>query len=154
MLDLAHVHPMLVHFPIVLWLLAIALQFVLLIRGGHFADQSAWATTAFWILFLGTVGGIVAATFGDMALDIAVKKGFPQAPIETHEELALTTLWLFIALTVVHAVLLWKRITLNRGLAWLLFLVAVAGGILLVTAAYFGGHLVYDLGVNVAPVHP
>ena len=34
MINIAHIHPMLVHFPIVLFLLAVAIDFLVLLKGG------------------------------------------------------------------------------------------------------------------------
>jgi uncharacterized membrane protein len=63
-------------------------------------------------------------------------------------------MWIFIALAAVRLAALWRRVPLagwrGRGLA----LASVAGVCLLLTTAYFGGALVYDLGVNVASVKP
>jgi len=153
-MELSHIHPMFVHFPIVLWLLTAASMVVVAARREHFAQRSFWPRVSLWLVSLGTLGGIVAASFGDMASDIAREKGFPTAPIEHHEELALTTLWIFIFVTAVQLFLYWRRIELTRGLTWLLTLVGVIGAILVLVTAYYGGHLVYDIGVNVNAVKP
>jgi len=46
---------------------------------------------------------------------------------------------------------LWLRdIKLSRPLAFAVPLVSIAGAVLVTWTAYYGGQLVYDLGVNVA----
>ncbi len=153
-MELAHIHPMLVHFPIVLWLLAVACQCLVVLRGESFERRRSWQQASLWLLVLGTLGGIVAAGFGDAAMDIAKEKGFPTAPIEEHESLAMTTLTLFGVLTLVQAVIYWRRIALNRALSWVLPVAGLVGVALLLMTAWHGGELVYEIGVNVAAVHP
>ncbi|MDW5378586.1 DUF2231 domain-containing protein [Halomonas sp. HP20-15] len=153
-MSLAHIHPMLVHFPIVLWLLAVACQCLVVLRGESFERRRSWQQASLWLLALGTLGGAVAAGFGDVAMDIAKEKGFPTAPIEAHEGLAMTTLTLFGVLTLVQAVIYWRRITLNRVLSWVVPIAGLVGIALMLMTAEHGGELVYEIGVNVAAVQP
>ncbi|MBZ9539514.1 DUF2231 domain-containing protein [Modicisalibacter tunisiensis] len=153
-MSMAHIHPMLVHFPIVLWLLAVACQCLVVLRGETFERRRSWQKASLWLLVLGTLGGLVAAGFGDAAFDIAREKGFPAAPIESHEELAMTTLTVFGLLTLVQAVVYWRRIALNRALSWVMPVAGLAGVVLMLMTADHGGDLVYEIGVNVAAAHP
>lgn len=150
----SHIHPMFVHFPIVLWLMAAGSEVIVLWRGEHFAMRKFWPRASLWLVSLGTLGGIVAAPLGALAEHMAEKKGFPTAPIEDHAAMALTALWIFIFVTAVQLYIYWKRVELNRGLSWLLALVGIVGAIFVLIAAYRGGHLVYDLGINIDAVKP
>lgn len=154
MIDIAHIHPMLVHFPIVLFLLAVAIDFLVLLKGGDLADKSCLPTAGLIALFLAALAAIAAATFGDIALDKAVELGFEKAPLEQHEELGLTTLWILIGLSLWQIFSRWRGMRLDAGKGWAFFVVSLLGVGTLLTAAYFGGELVYTIGVNVAPVHP
>lgn len=154
MIDIARIHPMLVHFPIVLFLLAVALEFLVMVRGGDLAGRDGLSLVALSALFLGTISAIAAAAFGDMALDKAVALGFPKAPLETHEALGLITMWIFIVLSLVQLWAWWRRVSLAGGRGWVLAALGLVGVGVLLTAAYHGGELVYGLGVNVAPVKP
>ena len=154
MIDIAHIHPMLVHFPIVLFILTVALEFLIMIRGGDLAGRDCLPRVALSALLLGTISAIAAASFGDMALDKAVALGFPKAPLETHETLGLTTMWIFIVLSLVQLWAWWRRLSLANGRGWALAVFGLAGVGVLLIAAYHGGELVYGLGVNVAPVKP
>lgn len=154
MIDIAHIHPMLVHFPIVLLLCAVATQFLVLSRAGDLAAHRCLANVALALLLLGAVAAAAAAVFGDIALDKAINLGFPKAPLEEHEELGLTTMWLFIALSVITLLAWWRGFALRGGKGWLLFAIGLVGIALLLITAYHGGDLVYRIGVNVLPVKP
>ena len=154
MIDIAHVHPMLVHFPIVLFLLAVAIDFLVLLKGEDLAAKSCLSTTGLVALSLAALAAVAAAIFGDIALDKAVELGFKKAPLEQHEELGLITLWILIGLTLWQVFARWRGIRLDAGKGWAFFAISLLGVGTLLTAAYFGGELVYTIGVNVAPVHP
>lgn len=154
MINIAHIHPMLVHFPIVLFLAAVAIEFIVLLKKGDLAAKDCLPTVALVTLLLAALAAIAAASFGDIALDKAVELGFDKAPLEQHEELGLTTLWILIGLALWLAVARWRGLRLNAAMGWGFFAVSLVGIGVLLTTAYFGGELVYSLGVNVAPVHP
>ena len=145
---------MLVHFPIVLFLLGAGLQLLVLGRGGDLAAHQCLANTAIAIVALAALSAIVAAIFGDMALDHARQLGFPQAPLERHEDFGYSTMWFFIAYAALYVLAWWRRFSLAGGRGWVWFVVALAGVVLVLATAYFGGELVYDVGVNVVPVKP
>ena len=154
MIDLAHVHPMLVHFPIVLFLLGAALEFIALARGADLAGRSSLANGALTLMLLAALSAIATAIFGDMALEHAVELGFPQAPLERHGGFGFGTMWFFLAYAALYLLAWWRRFPLAGGRGWLWFAVSLAGVALVLVTAYFGGDLVYRLGVNVAPVSP
>ncbi|MFE8070452.1 DUF2231 domain-containing protein [Marinobacteraceae bacterium S3BR75-40.1] len=153
-MSLAHIHPMLVHFPLVLWLCGVLLMLGTVIRGEALVANHWFPRTAFWSVLLGTLAAAVAAVFGDMALDIASEKGFAISHLEAHEEAAFSALWLFVAVSACLVFVRWRNIELKPALNWVLVLVGLAGLGVMFYAAYLGGHLVYDMGVNVSPVTP
>ena len=154
MISLEHIHPMLVHFPVVLLLLAVLIDLIALSKKSDLAARSCLATTGFYALLLAALTAIAAATFGDIALDKAIEIGFDKAPLEEHEELGFTTLWMLLGLACWQLLARWRHMQLRGTTGWLFFAVALAASGVLLTAAYHGGELVYGLGVNVAPVHP
>jgi uncharacterized membrane protein len=145
---------MLVHFPIVLLLLGVGLQLLVMLQGGDLSARTCLSGVALATLALGALSAVVAAVFGDMALDTAVALGFPDAPLETHESFGLTTMGVFLGITAVQAGAWWRRIALAGGRGWLLTVIGLAAVVLLIVTAYFGGDLVYGIGVNVRPVSP
>jgi uncharacterized membrane protein len=154
MIDVNHVHPMLVHFPIVLFLIAVALQGLVLATGGDLTGAECLPRVALAALLLGTLGAAAAAAFGDIALEHALELGFPEAELEEHEELGMITTWLFVALSALHLGARWRRVSLDGAKGWGAAALGAVGVVVLVIAAAHGGELVYELGVNVAPVTP
>lgn len=154
MINIAHVHPMLVHFPIVLFFLAITIQVVVLMRKGDLAARECLPTTALVALALGLVFALAAAVFGDIALDQAVDLGFPKDPLEEHEDWATVTMFLFGALTLVQLIAWWRGIAVIEKRGWIVAGAGAIGLVLLLSTAYHGGELVYHIGVNVDVVKP
>jgi len=154
MIPLQHIHPMVVHFPIVLLITAVLLDVVIVARGGNLALRQCLPLVSSAALSLGALTAALAATFGGLAADKAVAAGFPEAVFDTHETLGLTTMWIFLVLAALRLFATWRGLSLSGPRGWTLALAGVAGlGVLIVTA-YFGGDLVYGLGVNVTPVKP
>jgi len=154
MIDINHIHPMLVHFPIVLLMVGLILSTWLLINKQDLAERKPLQIANLIALLSGLAMAFVAAEFGDIALDAAIGKGFAMTPLEAHEEMASITIILFSILTaaLLGAVLKKIKITGAKALAFVLvFYIGI--GLLLITA-YRGGNLVYKLGVNVELVTP
>jgi uncharacterized membrane protein len=151
MIDLAHIHPMLVHFPLALLPVALVLQGIALARGQGLFERECLSTTGLAILMVAAAGAGIAAIFGDIALDIAVSAGFAPSQLEGHEELGMTSALLLIALASLEGALYWRRAS-SRLASWGMLVAGAALFALLVVTAAFGGHLVYGLGVNVAGV--
>lgn len=154
MMSIALIHPMLVHFPIVLLITAVALDIIALLIKKDLTSRQCLPLIALAALLLGTLSAGVAAVFGDMALDKAVSLGFPGGPLETHETLALITIAVFSLHGLLRLWALWRRYPLQGNIGWMSALPGMVGGVLLIATAYYGGELVYHLGVNVAPVVP
>jgi uncharacterized membrane protein len=152
MIPVQHIHPMLVHFPIVLIFLLAAFDIVATLGGrsisgrgvaGNFSTGIAIATAAFAVLTF---------IFGGMALDVAEAGGFHSDVAEIHEGLGE-----MVAIAAsIYALLragLWLKDVRISGVASLIFPVAaVAGSVLVAVTAYYGGQLVYELGVNVTKI--
>ena len=154
MIDLAHIHPMLVHFPIVYFITATVIFLFLTVKANNLSAREPLPLTGCAALAIGLFMAYLAAFFGDIALDIAVAKGFAAAPIERHELLASITLTVFSMLAIVLLVAVWKKIPLAGSRAWYFLGASAVGIALLLVTAYFGGELVYHIGVNVDSVIP
>lgn len=154
MIDITHIHPMLVHFPVVLFLTTMVINFVVLIRKGDLASRQCLSLISMAAIGLGVVMAVIAAAFGDIALDAALDKGFDKAPLEEHEHLALITIIYFAVLALIQGFSVWKGRPLAGFRTPVIFVASLVGIGLLIATAYHGGHLVYDIGVNVTPVKP
>jgi uncharacterized membrane protein len=154
MISIALIHPMLVHFPIVLLITAVTMDIILLLTNKDLANRKCLPLMALSALLLGTLSAGIAAFFGDIALDKAVSLGFPSGPLETHETLALITIAVFSLHCLLRLLALWRRYPLRGLSGWISTLPGMVGLVLLIATAYYGGELVYHLGVNVAAVTP
>lgn len=153
-MEITHIHPMLVHFPIVLFILALGLYTYLLFTGKDLASRSCLSITAAVMLVGGVVSALVAAGFGDVALDAAIDKGFPEHGLEEHEDLAGTTIIIFGVLAVLLLGAMWKKLSIAGARGAVFLLAMFAGTFMLLNTAYHGGELVYKEGVNVKVVKP
>lgn len=146
-------HPLIIHFPIALLLVA-----PLLVVLGMFLPGKgrAFLISAFILMLIGTVATFIAASTGEAAGELAERLPGVEPVLEQHEELAETTQVVFSVLTgifglVVFAPLIFKKeltraIVIPLNLAFLLFY--GAGVVLLINTAHQGGLLVHQYGVR------
>jgi uncharacterized membrane protein len=146
-------HPLIVHFPIALLLVAP----VLVLLGMLLPKQSRGLFIAALLLMaLGTIATYVAVATGEAAGELAERTPGVAAVLEGHEELAQTTRLIFTALTVIFGVVLFAPLLFKRSLgrksslalnlAFLLFY--SAGALVLANVAHQGGRLVHEFGVR------
>jgi len=154
MISIAHIHPMLAHFPIVFLITAVAMDIILCLTKKDLASRQCLPLVALSALLLGILSAAIAAVFGDIALDEALSLGFPDGPLETHETLALITIAVFSFHGLLRLLALWRRYPLRGFSGWISALPGMVGVILLIFTAYYGGELVYHFGVNVTAVTP
>jgi uncharacterized membrane protein len=150
MLTIAHIHPMLVHFPIVFVLSLAILDTVAALRGVPVTGRGGIGNISTGLALLAGLFAIATYIFGDMALEFAEAGGFHNDVAEIHETLGEATAAAFAIWAVVRLVAWWRNAKLRGGSAILLSLVELAGAGVVMATAYYGGQLVYDLGVNVA----
>ena len=150
-------HPLIVHFPIAL--LLVAPLFVVL--GGILELRVTgrgrpYLVAALVLLALGTVATFVAIATGEAAGKLTDRTEALSAVLERHESLAETTRLVFSVLTVTLAAILLVPRAFRRELpriatAGLLaaFVVSYsAGAVLLANTAHNGGRLVHELGAR------
>jgi uncharacterized membrane protein len=146
-------HPLIIHFPIALLLVAPVFIVLGLIVGG----RNRWfMTSALVLMVLGTAASFVAVSTGEAAGKLADRTPEVNQVLQHHEELAERTRLTFTVLTVVFAGLMWGPAVLKRQLGkvpalvlTLLFLgVYGSGAVLLANTAHNGGRLVHELGVR------
>jgi uncharacterized membrane protein len=150
-MPIEHIHPMIVHFPIVLVIMA-ALFDLWAVTLARPAGDTPIARNIGTVMTAGAgISAIAAYFFGDMALDVAMSRGFTDAQLESHEGWGTTTA-VALALFAVVRLVMWRRqLDRKRSGAILATAMSLAAVLLVAVTAYFGGHLVYDLGVNIKP---
>ena len=148
---LAHIHPALVHFPIVLVLLLLLSDLVIVVRRES-NPRAAWPSASAILGGLATLAAILTYVFGDIAYDIALENGLPEADLETHEGWGTITAIVIAVLGLVRVVLWLRNRAHGPRVRPLLLVASAAASALVIVTAYFGGDLVYHLGVNVEAV--
>lgn len=147
-------HPMIIHFPIVLLLLSPV--FVLI--GAILSPPKArpYMIVGLALLLLGTGSLIVAAATGEAAAKLAERGGPVDTVLASHENLAEQTEIVFAVLSVVLVgivalpwILRREETRLTTTLVPLSFLVLYGAGILsVVNTAHAGARLVHEYGVH------
>jgi uncharacterized membrane protein len=59
-------------------------------------------------------------------------------------------MWVFLGIAALQLLAWWRRVPLSGGRGWAMVGLGAVGVVLVIVTAYFGGDLVYNLGVNVA----
>jgi len=120
-------------------------------RAGAVRQLEIWSERLGVEVVKGQQGGDPAAVAFD-ACSAAVSRNIDPAILETHQNLGTFTAFALAAWGALRAYAWWRKIDLSANRAYLVLAVEVAFVFLILTVAYFGGQLVYDFGVNVAPV--
>lgn len=143
MFDVTHLHPMIVHFPIALLIVALVADL-----GGVLLKREFFSKMGLLLLTLGTAGVIAAYFSGDFAADGLTEAGPLKMAIENHEDAALVTVWLMALTTIVRLALVVSRkyTGMIRWIPVMLFLVGVAS---MVRTGYYGGELVFKHAAGV-----
>lgn len=148
------IHPLLIHFPIVLLLIGpIFIAIAAVLRP---PKNRPYMTSALITLLLGTSSLFLAVSSGEEAAEFADRTGDVNAVLTMHEHLASTTEIVFTTLLILFAViyiwpLVWRR-PQTRMISTaipLVFLAAYSVGIVtLINTAHAGGRLVHEFGVH------
>lgn len=141
---------MIVHFPIVLLILVAIYEVAVTLMGRDVTGRSATGNVAVGALVLAALAAIMAFYFGDLALSFAEDHGFESDVAEIHESLGRIVMYATSIWAVIRAALWLRNVRLKAPIAYLMPLVSLAGAGLVTYTAYYGGKLVFDLGVNVA----
>ncbi len=146
-------HPLIIHFPIGLLLVAPVLIVLSLFMK---KNGRSFAMAALVVMVLGTTATFVAVSTGEAAGELAERTPAVSKVLEHHEELAETTRIIFTVLTLVYAVILFGpkllRKELDRvpmaALTLVFLLFYMAGSVVLTNTAHNGGMLVHEYGVH------
>lgn len=138
----AHLHPIIVHFPIALLIVGFLSEIIGLVFKRKFFGQ-----VAFYLLVLAAAGAIAAYLSGDAAGD-GMEGGSLKKAMDLHEQAAVITLWLTIAAALTRVVyeILKKKTVWLHIVTFTLFSMAVAG---VARTGYLGGRLVYNHAAGV-----
>ncbi len=142
---LSALHPIFIHFPIVIFLLYIVFEIL-----GLFREQ--YSNTALILLILGVVAGVAAVLTGNQAAEVIEKssqisKLIPKELLEEHENYATIALWFFFALSALRIYLTVKK-KFTQKIKIVIIALAIIGYLFVFETAAHGGKLVYDFGAG------
>jgi uncharacterized membrane protein len=146
------IHPMLIPFPIALWVFSLVADILYLWRGLGRDNPDAmlrWQTIAFYALLAGCIGAIAAAVFGIIDW-LSIKDPKVKKVADWHARLNILALLLFAAS--------WYLRTANGarmvgGSLTIPVALSVVGVIAITISGWLGGELVFKHGVAVNPQH-
>ena len=148
--NLPNLHPALLHFPIVLFCLALAVELLAIV----WPRRSRLDTAAVILFLLAALAAVVTYFSGRSAANsLGPQPPKIQEAIAAHSDMALRTVWTFVVLGVLRGLFEIIRGKTNKSntrvLRGLLLLLAFFGFWLLLETADRGGGLVYTYGVSV-----
>ena len=123
------IHPMLVPFPIGLWIFSFLCDLAFVLGAG----ASHWATLSYYAMIAGVLGAVVAAIPG--VIDMLSLQGAPK-------KIALTHMAINVTLVILYAVNIGTRIG-GSPTAGTPFVLSIIGVGLLAVSGWLGGHMVY-----------
>jgi len=147
-------HPLIIHFPIVLLLLSPL--FIVISSALSPPKGRPFMMTAIFLLLMGTISLFIARSTGKAAVRLVEPGAAMNVILETHQNFASETIVVFSELSVILlGIVLLPRILRRRETRLfstvlpLTFLAFYFGGILfLVNTAYTGSRLVHEFGVH------
>ena len=149
MIPIQHIHPMIVHFPIVLIFLLAAFDIVASVRGhavtGHITPGNISTSLAVFT----AITAVAAYVFGGLALGVAEAGGFHSEVAEIHESMGETVAILTSVYALLRVSLWYFKVQIPMGFRTVFPVLGICGSVLVTLTAYYGGQLVYELGVNV-----
>ena len=129
-------HPMVIHFPLVALVAAVALDAL-----GAWSGSSRWRPTATFLWWVGLLGAVAAIATGLIAFNRVEHSEMAHLQMILHRNLAFAA----VAMLSTTAIWRWRR-PLSRGAA----LLGVLGAAGLLGVGYLGGELVFRHAVGVS----
>lgn len=139
-------HPLLVHFPLALLLVAFALEL-----GGQILKKDELSRAAWWNQVIGTGFLFAAVLSGLSARQQAELSPAAGEILDLHQQAA------FAATALFSALLLWRiasRSSIPLTKKWVYLLLFAAGAGILLVVAWYGGELVYRYRAGIQPILP
>ncbi len=132
------IHPMIVVFPIALWIFSLICDLVAL----NVSNSAVWFTVAFYTMVGGLIGALAAAVPGLIDL-LYYQGGAP--PVK---KIALTHMTINLTAVVLYAVNIWLRASGQENMT-LPVLLSVVGVCSIAVSGWLGGQMVHVYGVGV-----
>lgn len=141
-----NIHPLIVHFPIAILLLAFIMD---IIQSTSFLPKNWWNRRITTILYaLGTVAAIAAYYTGTIAADTVFLPTEAQTILNNHADWALWTVWFFSIYTLIRIALHWLKEKEEKPIQIIMILLALPGVYFLFLTGDNGAKMVYGYGVG------
>ncbi|MGM0934444.1 MAG: DUF2231 domain-containing protein [Bacteroidota bacterium] len=138
-------HPLSVHFPVALLLVATLFKIVSL-----WSRNKVWPQAGSILLGLGIIGAWIAIYTGDQADGIVSRKLCDPTVLKDHENMAYITAWIFTAALVLDLALTYGILNFKRNiLKFFLVLMMLTGSVYLGLVGHLGAELVYQQAAGV-----
>ncbi len=138
MLNPTHIHPMVVHFPIALLLVGFLADLLYL----FFKKEVCLSKAGLWLMVLGTLGAAAAFLSGHLFTSEPTDGSIVEI-FERHETLALVTLLVMAAGSILRLALMWLKND-KPAYRWIVFGLYALGAGLVGLTGHLGGTMVMD----------
>ncbi|MBO6495522.1 MULTISPECIES: DUF2231 domain-containing protein [Roseivirga] len=140
-----NLHPMIIHFPIALWMLAVLFDFSLVFRTKEWLRRAA-----IWMYVIGAISALAAFLSGSQAIDLVSVPMQGEVTASKHSDWAHYTLYYLGGYALLRLFIFWQRLDKKKWVLILLFILGATGMVLVAKTADLGGKLVYKYGVGTA----
>jgi uncharacterized membrane protein len=141
-------HPLSVHFPIALLLIATLFKCFSI-----FSKSKTWETAGSFLLYAGTIGAWISIFTGDMADGIVSRELCDPTVLKDHQNAAWTLVWLFSIASVIDIIRITNIVSLKpKFIKVVVVLLMLIGSGFLMYTGHLGAKLVYQQGAGV--YHP
>lgn len=139
-----NIHPMLVHFPIAIILLAVLMDLL-----SFFLPDKWWDDLKTTILYcIGTISAVAAYYTGTLAADSVFLPSGAQPVLNEHADWALWTVWFFAIYAVLRILLHWYQKMDHKAVRIGLFVIALPGIFFLYETGDHGAEMVFGYGAG------
>ncbi|GAB4363661.1 MAG: hypothetical protein Kow0042_01720 [Calditrichia bacterium] len=139
-----NIHPMIIHFPIVLFLFALLFDIL-----NIFFKEKRWLHHGALMLYgFGVLAALAAFFSGRQAADSLTLPDSVLSSVSEHANWALRTVWFFGIFVLLRFAALWKQFDRKKWVLAVLVVLAVVGNYLVYETAEHGAQLVYRFGVG------
>lgn len=139
-----NIHPLIIHFPIALWLVAVFFDGLSIFR-----PETWLKNTSLSLYVFGALSAFTAYLSGDQAIDMVAVPFQGEVTASNHSDWGHYTLYFFVSYAVLRGILLWKKLDIKKPIAVVLFILGLVGMGMVAKTADMGGKLVYKYGVGV-----